>query len=109
MRKSLRTTAGAAACQHIYTKSEPRDPDPESRGWRPILLRDLCDNPCTNRAAAFANCETQARIHGDRGDQLDTEIHIVPGHHHLGALGKLYFTSDVRRPEIELRTIVGKE
>src|SRR5437763_13623295 len=46
-------------------KSEPRDPDPESRGWRPILLSDVRDNPCADRTAAFANREAEAGIHGD--------------------------------------------
>src|ERR1043165_1835625 len=52
-------------------KSEPRDPDPQSRGWRPILLRDVRDNPCTDGAAAFANCEAKTRVHRDGSDQLD--------------------------------------
>src|SRR5438270_6214657 len=90
-------------------KSEPRDPEPESRGWRPILLRDVRDNPCADGPATFANCEAQALVHGDRSDQLDTQIHVVAGHHHLGALGEHNLAGDVRRPEVELRTIVGEE
>src|SRR4029079_11085222 len=35
--------------------------------------------------------------------------YVVARHHHLGALGELNLTGDVRRPEIELRTIVGEE
>src|SRR4051795_11739935 len=89
MRKSRRDTASAEArAIKSVTQSEPRDPDPESRGWRPILLRDVGDNPCANRTAAFANREAQALVHGDRGDQLDAQVHVVARHHHLGALGK---------------------
>src|SRR6185369_4092122 len=90
-------------------KSEPRDPDPESRGWRPILLRDVRDNPCADGAAAFADREAETRVHGDRGDQLHAQIHVVARHHHLGALGKHDLAGDVGRPEVELRTIVGEE
>src|SRR5690242_6059326 len=90
-------------------KSEPRDPDPESRGWRPILLRDVRDNPRAYRTAAFADREPEARVHGDRSDQLDRQVHVVARHHHLGALGENDLAGDVRRPEVELRTIVGEE
>src|SRR5438270_2991997 len=90
-------------------KSEPRDPEPESRGWRPILLRDLGHNPCADRTTAFADREAQARVHGDRGDQLDAQVHVVARHHHFGALGENHLTGDVGRPEVELRTIIGEE
>src|SRR5919107_1092623 len=90
-------------------KSEPRDPETESRGWRPILLSDLGDNPRADRTAALADREAQARVHRDRGDQLDAQIHVVARHHHLGALRELHLTGDVGRPEVELRTVVGEE
>src|SRR5437764_14697017 len=109
MRKSQRASATAEARYKTKPKSEPRDPEPESRGWRPILLRDVGDNPCANRTAAFANREAQALVHGDRGDQLDTQVHVVARHHHFGALGEHDLAGDVRRPEVELRTIVGEE
>src|SRR5437764_394552 len=109
MRKSQRASATAEARYKTKPKSEPRDPEPESRGWRPILLRDLGDNPCADGPAAFADCEAQARVHGDRGDQLDAQIHVVARHHHLGALGEDDLAGDVRRPEVELRTIVSEE
>src|SRR5690606_17551581 len=41
-----------------------------------ILLRDRGHNPCTDRAAAFADGEAQTLVHGDRGNQLDAELHI---------------------------------
>src|SRR5207248_4800287 len=90
-------------------KSEPRDPEPESRGWRPILLRDLGHNPCADRTAALANGEAQTRVHGDRGDQLHAQIHVVARHHHLGTFGEHHLAGDIRRPEVELRTIVGEK
>src|SRR6185369_7925015 len=109
MRKSRRTTARAAARYLTELKSEPRDPDPESRGRRPILLRDVGDNPCADRTAALADCEAQARVHGNRGDQLDAQIHVVARHHHFGALREEHLAGDVGRPEVELWTIVGEE
>src|SRR6476661_1170343 len=90
-------------------KSEPRDPEPESRGWRPILLSDLCDNPRADRTAAFADREAQARVHGDRGDQFHAEADVVARHDHLCTFRQLHFARHVGRAEVELRTIVGEE
>src|SRR6185369_16961873 len=70
---------------NLKLKTKPRDPETESRGSRPILLRDVRDNPCADRTAAFADREAQARVHGDRGNELDAEIHVIARHHHFGA------------------------
>src|SRR3546814_12345238 len=63
----------------------------------------------SDRAAAFADREAQALVHGDRGDQLDRQLDVVARHHHLGALGEDDLAGDVGGAEVELRTIVRKE
>src|SRR3569623_1961564 len=53
----------------------------DSRGYGPILLRDLGDNPRADGPAAFADREAQTLVHRDRSDQLHAQIHIVARHH----------------------------
>src|SRR2546423_3255917 len=101
MRKSLRAKAVTAARAQNQTQSEAARIWKDPRGWRPILLRDLGDNPRADRAASFADREAKARVHGDRGDQLDAQIHVVSRHHHLSALRELHLAGDVGRPEVE--------
>ena len=74
-----------------------------------MLFDDLGDTTCTNGAAAFADCEADGLLHGDRGDELDFDGDVVAGHHHLDSLGKLDGAGDVGRAEVELRTIVREE
>src|SRR6185503_9720168 len=84
-----------------YQKPKPRESE-DPRGWRPILLRDVGDNPRADRAAAFADREAQTLVHRDRRDELDAQVHVVARHHHLGALGEHDLAGDVGRPEVEL-------
>ena len=51
----------------------------------------------------------QALLHGDGLDHLDPHLGVVAGHHHLGALRQVHHAGDVRRPEVELRTVVVVE
>src|SRR5262249_40018353 len=74
-----------------------------------LLLYNACDDAGANGAAALANRETKLLFHGDRHDQLDFHGYVIAGHHHLGALRQLHHARNVRGPEVELRTIVGKE
>src|SRR5581483_4679700 len=60
-------------------------------------------------AAALADGEAQALLHGDRLDQGDGHAGVVTGHHHLGALGEGHHAGHVRGPEVELRTVVVEE
>src|SRR6185503_12487492 len=85
MRKSQRAGAKKAAAR-LTNQSQKRTarPSEESRGWRPILLSDLCDNPCADGPAAFADREAQALVHRDRRDELDAQAHIVARHDHFG-------------------------
>src|SRR3954451_24187339 len=72
-------------------------------------LDDLGDPAGADGAAAFADGEAQALLHRDRLDHLDLHLGVVAGHDHLGALGQMYDARDVRRPEVELRTVVVVE
>src|SRR5581483_2401595 len=73
------------------------------------LLDYFGDDAGADGAAALADRETQARIHGDRLDQLDVHVRVVARHDHLLALGKLHRARHVRRAEVELRAVVVEE
>src|SRR3954462_3545366 len=80
--------------------------------WPPptgVLLGDLRDPARADGAAAFANGEAQALLHGDGLDQLDLHLGVVTGHDHLGALGKGHDAGHVRGAEVELRAVVVEE
>src|SRR5262245_54312743 len=74
-----------------------------------LLFDDCGDDAGADGAAAFADGEAQLLLHGDRRDQLDRHRHIVARHHHLGALGQRHNPGHIRRPEVELRPVVGEE
>src|SRR5215470_5481882 len=67
------------------------------------LLDDLGHDARADGAAALADREAQLLVHRDRRDQLHHHLDVVPGHHHLRALGQVRNTRHVRRPEVELR------
>src|SRR6266545_5727310 len=73
------------------------------------LLDDLGDDAGADRAAAFANGEAQAFFGGDRADQLEVDVDVVAGHHHLDARGQGDRAGDVRGAEVELRPVVVEE
>src|SRR3954463_13054661 len=80
--------------------------------WRPptgLLLGDLGDPARADGAAAFANGEAQALLHGDGLDQLDLHLGVVTRHDHLGALGQRDDPGDVGGAEVELRAVVVEE
>src|SRR5216117_2321300 len=58
----------------------PYGPAPEP------LLENLADDPRAYSATPFADREPKALVHGDRLDQLDRHLDVVPRHHHLRAL-----------------------
>src|SRR5918997_1263621 len=70
-----------------------------------VLLDDLGDHARADGAAAFADGEAQAGIHGDGLDHLDLHLHVVARHDHLGPLGQLRDAGDVGRAEVELRPV----
>src|SRR3954463_10118952 len=76
-------------------------------GW--ALLDHLRDHARADRAAALADGEAQALVHGDRLDELDLHLDVVAGHDHPGALGQLGHAGDVGRAEVELRPVPGEE
>src|SRR5664279_4641421 len=73
------------------------------------LLDDLGDATRTHGAATLADGEPQTFLHGDRLDQLDLHFGVVPGHDHLGALGKGHHAGHVGGTELELRAVVVEE
>src|SRR3954463_15212643 len=75
----------------------------------PSLLDDLGHHPRADGAAALANGEAQALVHGDRLDQLDVHLHVVARHDHLRALGQGGDAGHVSRAEVELRAVAVEE
>src|SRR5579884_541391 len=73
------------------------------------LLEDLGDPTRADGAAALADGEAQALLHGDGLDQLDLHLGVVARHDHLGALGEGDDAGHVRRTEVELRAVVVEE
>src|SRR6266496_4867904 len=73
------------------------------------LLDDLGDHARADRAAALADREAQALVHGDGLDQLDLHLDVVTRHDHLGALGQPSDAGDVRGAEVELRAVAREE
>src|SRR3954453_3454524 len=73
------------------------------------LLDDFGDHARTHRAAALADREAQAGVHGDRLDQLDRHLDVVARHDHLRALGQVGHSGDVGRTEVELRPVPVEE
>src|ERR1700730_9960683 len=73
------------------------------------LLYDLGDDAGADGAAALADGEAQTLVHRDRRDQLHLHRDVVARHHHLGPRRQNYRQRHIRRPEIELRTVVREE
>src|SRR5690606_13251899 len=79
-------------------------------GFRPYWsFDDLGDDAGADGAAALADGEAQALVHGDRRDQLHLHRHVVARHHHLRPLRQHDLPRHVRRPEVELRPVVREE
>src|SRR3954453_9512286 len=75
----------------------------------PSLLDDLRDGAGADGAAALADGEAQALVHGDRGDERDLHDGVVARHAHLDALLELDVARDIRRAEVELRAVALEE
>src|SRR5271168_1540891 len=73
------------------------------------LLRYLGNNARTNGPAAFTNGEAQTFVHGDRGDQVNVDRHVITRHDHFRAFLQRDNACHVSGAEIELRAIVGEE
>src|SRR5918997_6358503 len=69
------------------------------------LLLDAGDDAGADGLAALADGEAQALLEGHGGDQLDAQLDVVPGHHHLRALGQLHRPGDVGGADVELRAV----
>src|SRR3954468_12531785 len=106
----------------LRTEGGPRAPGPAFKGRigrlqcamrakrpRAELLDDVGDHARADGAAALADREAQAGVHGDGLDQFDLHLDVVAGHDHLGALRQLGDTGHVRGPEVELRAVAVEE
>ena len=69
----------------------------------------LATTPAPTVRPALADGEAQALVHRDRRNQVDLHRHVVARHHHLRPVRQLDRPRNVRRPEIELRTVVREK
>src|SRR5439155_17906407 len=79
-----------------------------ARSLRRLLL-DAGHDARTDGAAALADREAEAGVHGDRLDELDLHVRVVAGHDHLLPLGELDRAGHVGRTEVELRPVAVEE
>ena len=93
--------AGTAAQKFL---KPPRPNQRFGRDARPILLRDGADNPRTDGASAFANCEAKTWVHSDWSNQLNRDGYVVAWHNHFSAFWKDHFAGHVSCTEVELWT-----
>ena len=73
------------------------------------LFCNLSYNACANGTAAFADSETLAFFHSDRGDELYSHFDIIARHAHFGAFRQGDVAGYVGGSEEELRTIAVEE
>src|SRR3954470_912958 len=73
------------------------------------LLDDVRHDTRADRAPTLADGETEAGVHGDRLDQLDSHLEVFTRHHHLDALGQVGHARDVGGAEVELRPVAREE
>ena len=110
-RISPASLSGACTCPAVPPSNSPQYAAGCGVGESALvcrLLDDLRDPAGANGAAALADGEAQALLHGDRLDQVDRHLGVVAGHDHLGALGQRDDAGHVRGAEVELRTVVLK-
>src|ERR1700733_7953415 len=73
------------------------------------LLDDFADGSGAYGASAFADSETEALFHGDRGVQLDLQLYVVTRHHHFRAFRQLGGSGHVRGAEVKLGPVAVEE
>src|SRR6266540_973263 len=74
-----------------------------------LSLQDLRHDAGAHRLAALADGEPQALLHCNGRDQRHHHLHVVPGHHHLGALRELDRPGHIGGAEVKLRPVVVEE
>src|ERR1700722_20161807 len=75
----------------------------------PQLLENFCHSPCADRSTTFADRKSHSFFHCNRMDEFCLELNIIPWHHHFSSRRKSDCTCHIRRSEVELRAITGKE
>src|SRR5665647_1336318 len=101
---SLLCPVHVAGC--VARASEPTHAGPT---YFAVLFDDLRDRPGAHGTAALADGESQALLHGDRGDELDFHHRVVARHDHLDALFEGDDAGHVGGAEVELRAIAVEE
>src|SRR5262245_57268040 len=125
--KSTATAAlilSAILCSYLGRPRGNRTPN--LRFWRPTLCQlsywpvslspslkslfdDLGDDAGAHGLAALADGKAQPLLHRNGRNQPHRHLHVVPRHHHLGALRQLAAARHIGRPEVELRPVSRKK
>src|SRR5512145_2927138 len=112
---STMSRAATSSIRWSYARSLMRILGPATASSSPFLssssslLDDLGHAAGADGAAALADREAQALLHRDRRDQLDGDLDVVAGHHHLDALGQVQRPGHIRRAEVELGPVAVEE
>src|SRR5579862_2388695 len=78
-------------------------------GLSSLFRQDLGHASRAHGTSAFTNGEPHRLFHGDRCDQFDFHLYVVARHDHFHARRQLRDARDIRRTEVELRTIAVEE
>src|SRR5579883_3651246 len=73
------------------------------------LLVDFGADASADGASPLANGEFGPDLHGDRLDQLDGHLDVVPRHDHLDPYGKAERPGDIGGADVELGPIAVEE
>src|SRR6266542_134872 len=79
-------------------------------GTGPVTVEPVrCAVSSICAADALTDGEEQALFQRDRGDKLDVQVDVVPGHDHLGAGGKGRRPGHVGGADVELGAVAVEE
>src|SRR4030042_3172720 len=72
-------------------------------------LQYLADDPSSHGVASLTDGKAKFLLHGDRGDELDGQVDIIPGHHHRHTVWQVGNAGDVGGAEGDRGTIALEE
>ena len=73
------------------------------------LLNNRSNTTRTNCPTTLTDSKRKTLLHSDGMNQLDGHLNVVARHAHLGSSRQVAYAGNIRRSEVELRTIVVEE
>src|SRR5438552_15690077 len=109
----IRCRTRAITASSLYRRTFPirvhTEPTRFSQWAAPSSESDRGDHAGADRAATFANSESQSFFDSHWVDQLDLHLYVVTGHDHLHPFGQLDVAGHVGSPDVELRAVAAEE